>query len=157
VGPSGRSLAVVAVAALLCGCGSYTKADFIARADAICASAVRKARTVAPPSSGDSAAQRRSALAGYLAAVLPIVRSESSSLLDLRLPTQKPGQRAALAGYLRALTAAVGEYRELAAAAKRGDGAGVTSAEAALRVSKVGADAASYGLRSCATPGATVG
>jgi hypothetical protein len=148
---------VVAVAALLGGCGSYTRADFIARADAICASAVRRARTIAPPSFSDSASQKLSALAGYLAQVLPIARSESSSLRALRRPVEKAGERAALARYLRALARAAGEYGDLAAAAKRGDAAGVASAEAALRVSPVGADAASYGLRSCAAPAATVG
>jgi hypothetical protein len=153
----GRGLTVVVVAALLGGCGSYTKADFVARADAICASTVRRVRSLTPPSVGDSAAQKLRGLAGYLAEVAPLVRAESASLRALRRPTQKPGERAALARYLHALTAAAGDYVDLASSARRGDGAGVASAEAALRVSPVGSDAASYGLRSCATPGATVG
>jgi hypothetical protein len=148
---------VIALAVLLCGCGSYTKADFTARANAICASTVRKVRLIAPPDSGDSAAQKLRGLAGYLADALPFVRAESGSLRALRRPSENASERAALGRYLRALARAVGEYTDLAAAAKRGDSGGVASAEAALRVSPVGADAATYGLRSCATPGATVG
>jgi hypothetical protein len=59
-------------AAVLAGCGgTYTKRDFIARADAICAGAVRETRAIAPPAFSGTGAQRISALAQYLARCYP--------------------------------------------------------------------------------------
>lgn len=143
----GRAVgATLVAAALMAGCGStYTKQDFIARADAICASALRQTRSIAPGSP----------LAGYLAAVLPIVQSEASQLRALKRPRQDARDRAALEQYFEALAQVVQNYGKLAAAAKQGDGQGVSSAEAALRASPVAALATAYGLRSCGTPGAT--
>jgi hypothetical protein len=151
-----RSLVLLALAALLAACGSYTKADFTASANAICAGAVRETRTLAPPSFANGTAQRLSALATYLARVLPIVRSEARQLRALKRPAGKPRARAALKRYLDALPPTVADYAALATAARRGDSRGVASAEAALRTSRVSAFASAYGLRSCASPGATV-
>jgi hypothetical protein len=151
-----RSLVLLAVGALLAGCGSYTKADFTASANAICAGAVRETRTVAPPSFASGSTQRLSALATYLARVLPIVRSEAKQLRALKRPAGKPRARSALERYLRALPQTVADYAALAAAAKEGSSQGVASAEAALRASRAPSLAAAYGLRSCASPGATV-
>jgi hypothetical protein len=146
----GRGLAAIAAvlvaAAAIAGCGSsYTKSDFIARADAICASALRQTRSIAPTS----------ALGEYVAAVLPVVESEATQLRALKSPPQDAGDKAALAKYLGALAQEVANYRRLGAAAKRGDGQGVTNAEAALRASPAASLATSYGLRACGTPGAT--
>lgn len=145
------TLAAVAVAALLAGCGSYTKHDFITSADAICASTVRQTRALAPPSS-----QQLSALSTYLDQLVPILRSEEKQIRTLQHPAETARESAALASYLGALTQSVSDFENLAAAAKAGERQAVTSAEAALRVSQVGSLAARYGLRSCGTPGATV-
>jgi hypothetical protein len=153
----GATVALLTAAGLLAGCGgAYTKRDFIASADAICASTVRQTRSLPPPSFTSSKSQQLSALAGYLAVVLPLVRSEASRLRALRRPTADARNRAALQRYLRALDQEVGDYRALAAAAKRRDPQGVASAEAGLRRSPVASLAASYGLHSCGIPGATV-
>jgi hypothetical protein len=146
----------VALAAVLGGCGSsYTKPDFVARADAICTNAVRQTRSIAPPSFSRSSARQLSALAGYLAAVLPIVQSEATQLRALRRPTRDGLAGATLARYLAAVAQAASDYRALTTAAQRGDAQGVANAEAALRASPVVSLAARYGLRSCAVPGAT--
>ena len=138
--------AVLVAAAAVAGCGSsYTKSDFIARADAICASALRQTRSIAPTS----------ALSEYVAAVLPIVQSEATQLRALKSPPQDAHDKAALTKYFGALTQEMENYRKLGAAAKRGDGQGVTNAEAALRASPAASLATAYGLRSCGTPGAT--
>jgi hypothetical protein len=141
----------------LAGCGSsYTTRDFVARADAICASAVRQTRSIAAPSLTASAAPELSALADYLAQVVPVVQSEAMQLHALRRPTEDAPARAALARYLGALAHAAGDYGQLAAAARRGDAQGVASAEAALRASPAASLAAGAGLHSCGIPGATL-
>jgi hypothetical protein len=150
-----RGTAALLALAVLAGCGSYTKHDFIARADAICASTVRQTRLIPPPSFGRDPAQRLRALAGYVARVLPLVRAEATQLRSLRRPTQSAAERASLAGFLAAFAAVVGDYQNLATATSAGDGAGVARAEASLTTSSVGALAAGYGLRSCAAPSST--
>jgi hypothetical protein len=153
----GRIVPLLAIAAVLAGCGGgTTKADFVARADAICANTVRQTRSIPPPSFTHSASQRLSALAGYLAVVLPIEQTETNQIHALPRPTQDARARAALTDYLAALTKAVSEYGELTAAAKRGDAQGVANDEAALRANPVASLATSYGLRTCGTPEATV-
>jgi hypothetical protein len=152
----GATLALLTLAALLAACGSYTKHDFTAAADAICASTVRETRTIAPPSFAGSESQRLSALSVYVAQVLPIVRSEVTKLRALRRPNANTRDHAALLSYLDAVAQSVEDYRALGAAARRGDPQGVTSAEAALGAGRVASLAASYGLRSCGAPGATV-
>jgi hypothetical protein len=150
-----RLLALGAAAALLAGCGSYTKADFAASANALCANAVRESRALPPPSFAAGAAGL-SALASYLHRLLPIVGRETRQMLALRRPTGKASSRRALSRYLAAVSQAFSDYSALAAAARRGDTEGVTEAEARLRASPVASLAARYGLRSCANPGATV-
>jgi hypothetical protein len=135
------------VVALVAGCGgsSYTKNDFVARANAICASSRQQTRSIAPTG----------ALGGYAAAVLPIVSSEATQLRALKRPAQDARDNATLGQYLGALAQEVQNYRKLASAAKRGDGQGVTAAEAALRASPAPSLAASYGLSACGSPTAT--
>jgi hypothetical protein len=153
----GGTCALLTLTALLAGCGSsYTNGDFVARANAICASAVRQTRSIAAPSAARAVGHQMSALADYLAQVVPVLQSEASQLRALRRPTEDASARATLARYLEALAQAAGDYRALAAAAKRGDAQGVASAEAALRASPVASLAASYGLHSCGIPGATL-
>jgi hypothetical protein len=128
-----------------CGGGGYTRHDFITRADAICAGALRQARSITPGTT----------LAAYLADYVPVLESEASQLQALRRPPDTPRDRAMLERYLAALRRTVAEYRQLAAAAKSGDGQGVTNAEAALAADPVYSLASGYGLRSCGTPGTT--
>ena len=132
---------------LVAGCGgsSYTKQDFVTRANAICAGALRQARSIAPGT----------ALPTYLDHFVPILESEASQLQALRKPPGSASDRAALDRYLAALQQTVTEYRQLAAAASSGDQDAVSNAEAALGASQVYSLATSYGLSSCGTPGST--
>ncbi|HEU0318624.1 MAG TPA: hypothetical protein VFR49_14910 [Solirubrobacteraceae bacterium] len=150
-----RGTAGLLAVAVLAGCGSYTQHDFIARADAICASTVRQTRLIAPPSFTRAPAERLHALAGYVAQVLPLVRAEVTELRGVRQPTEGGADRATLQSFLAAFTQVVAGYQSLATAAAAGDAAGVARAEASLSASPVAALAARYGLRSCGTPGGT--
>ncbi len=143
------------VLALIAGCGSYTKHDFIARADAICASTVRQTRLIPPPSFTRVPAERLHAVAGYVSQVLPLVRAEAAQLRDVRKPTQGAADRATLGSFLAAFGQVLASYQSLATAASAGDAASVARAEASLSASPVAALAARYGLRSCGTPGGT--
>jgi hypothetical protein len=142
-----RLYALAVLAALAAGCagGGYTKRDFIARADAICANALRQTRSIA---SG-------TALSSYLSEFVPVLRTEASQLRALRRPPGTATDRATLERYFAALSQTVAEYRQLAAAAKTGDEEAVSNAEAALGASPVYSLATSYGLSSCGTPGST--
>lgn len=150
-----RATAGLLTIVLLAACGSYTKHDFIARADAICASTVRQTRLIAPPSFTPAPAERLKALAGYAAQVLPLVRAEATQLGGLRRPTQGAADRALLASFLTAFAQVVADYQGLATAASAADAAGVARAEASLTGNPVAALAARYGLRSCGRPGGT--
>jgi hypothetical protein len=142
----------LALVALVAACGgSYTKQDFVARANAICADALRQTRAIPPP----TGAQNNRSLAAYLAQVLPIAQSEASQLRALRSPPGTAREKALLARYFSASTQQVAAIRQLKAAAARGDAQGVAEAEALLRASPVTALATRYGLRSCGTPGST--
>jgi hypothetical protein len=153
-----RALGLLTALALVGGCGSgYSKADFVASADAICASAVRETRSIPPPSVSGGGPQTLHALAGYLGHVLPIVQSEARKLRALPHPAGRPRERAELTRYLAAVARTARGFETLATAAKRGDAPDVAGAEAELRANPVAALAARYGLRSCGTPGATVG
>ena len=150
------ALLTLLLAQVLAACGStYTRRDFIARADGICNNAVRDTRTIpAPAVTGDYPRQLH-ALASYLDKLLPVVESEAQQLRALRRPSGNDADQAALDRYLGAVSASVSHYRDLALAARQGDEAGVASAEAALRSSRVASLAASYGLTQCSQPGAT--
>jgi hypothetical protein len=150
------TILVPAAIGLVTACGSsYTRHDFIARADAICASALRATRAVPPPSFSGTAAQRMSQLGEYLGRVLPVVQAETRQIRALKTPPGTANERAALTSYVRAMGQLEAAYGRLAAAAKRGDADGVASAEAALRANPVASLAASYGLKSCGRPGTT--
>jgi len=144
-------------AGALAACGAaYTKQDYIARADAICASAVRDARAVPPPVLTGTGSQQLAGLAQYLTTVLPIYESEARQLRGLKLPQETSSSKVALQRFLAALSAATAELRGLARAARGKDAQGVAVAEAGLRANTADPLAASYGFKSCGTPGATV-
>jgi hypothetical protein len=142
------------VVTLVTGCGgsSYTKGDFVARADAICTSTLRQTRALAPPS---STSQPGGALAVYLGQLVPLVQSEANQLRALKRPADNAHDRATLTAYYNALAQIVANYGQLEAAARRGDTQSVTDIEATLRASPAAALAASYGLQTCGTPGST--
>jgi hypothetical protein len=143
---------------LLAGCGSssYTKQDYISRADAICSNAIRQLRSVVPTTAASSGSAELGGLAGYLTQVLPVVETEASQLRAVPHPHQAARDRLNLARFLDAVSRNASNWRAFAAAAKRGDPHGVANAEAVLNGSSVSVLAARYGLRACGTAGATV-
>jgi hypothetical protein len=158
VRPISPTVAVLALAlaVLLAGCGSYTKRDFAAGANAICASTVRATRALTPAASGQSSTQELRALSGYLDRLVPLLESESKQIHALKRPAGSARERELLTRYLAALTESVAQYKQLAAAAGAGDARAAARAEAVLEASPVTSLASRYGLRSCAAPGATV-
>jgi hypothetical protein len=153
---SGSALRALVLAtaclALLSGCGSYTKQDFIDRADAICAAAQHQIREVTPP-----ADTSLTALTGFLAQVLPIAQKESRQLHALKRPGGgRPRDPQRLTRFLAAEAAAVSGYARLLDAAHSGDARRVADVESALAENRSTALAAAYGLRDCGAPRATV-
>jgi hypothetical protein len=136
-------LAAACLAAAACGGHTVTKKDVIARANGICITALRAARSLPPPAGGTGSP---AALAGYLDKLVPIVDKEASQTRALPRPAQ---DRAVLNRYVAAVTAGARQYRALATAAKQGDAAAVTQGLAALRASPAAALAAQYGLTRC--------
>jgi len=155
--PSALAAVALTVASLVGGCGGsgYTRGDFVARADAICAGALRHIRSVSPPGTAQAGSGQDGTLTAYLRSVVPVLESEASQLRALQRPPGTKSQQDMLARWYAALDESVASYKALAAAAARGDDQGVADAEAALGASPVYTLAVSYGLRSCGTPGAT--
>lgn len=147
---------LLAVAILASACGGarhYTKADFVARANAICTKTLNQTRAITPP---PSTAQPGGAFAAYLGKLVPLVQAEADQIRALKRPTGATArERRMLSQYLAALGQVVTAYRELEAAAKRGDAETIASVEATLRANPAADLATSYGLRSCGTPGTT--
>jgi hypothetical protein len=140
---------LVAVVASACGGSATTKKDVIARGNAICSSAVSAARAVVPPAKG---AGSGSALAGYFKQLEPIVAHEVSQLRKLPRPDT---DKAVLNQYIDAVTKAGTTYRALAAAARRGDIAGVAKYLGELRASPAQSLAQKYGMTQCAAAAGT--
>jgi hypothetical protein len=143
-------LLAVIIGVASCGSRAETKQDFVARANAICASTTRAIRNVAPPGAG---AVSLPALGHYLSAVTPLVDSELKQLRALPRPTV---DRRLLERYLNAAASEAADYRSLATAARSGNRTGVTSATAALQASPATTLAGTYGLTACGTSGGTV-
>jgi hypothetical protein len=143
-----RLAVALLTSSVIVGCGSrtVTKRDYVARADAICASALRSLRAAGPASS----------LSAYLGSAVPILRSQDHQLRALPAPSQSAADRATLSRYLAALDADLRSYQALQSAAQAGNAEAATGAESALRVSPTTTLAARYGLRDCAAPSATV-
>lgn len=150
-----RLCGLLALAASISACGgsSYTKADFLARANAICTKTLNQTRAITPPA---SSTQPGGALAAYLGQLVPLVQSEADQIRALKRPGGGTAQdRLMLSQYLAALGQVAAAYRELEAAARRGDAQAIASVEATLRANPAAALAASYGLRVCGNPGST--
>jgi hypothetical protein len=150
--PLATAVALAAVSVGLAACGSsYTKQNFVDRANGICTDALAQTRAIAPTGAPES----NRALAAYLRRVLPIVQQEASQLRALRRPPGSDADNAALDRYLSALDGEVAATKRLRDAAARGDGDGVSAAENDLQSSEAASLAARYGLKSCASPGST--
>ena len=144
------------LAALLAGCGAYTRHQFVARADAICTAATRQARSLTPPVLGTGASATQS-VAGYFDKVASIVGTEARSLRRLPRPVQTSRRRSELNAYLAAIQAAAAGFDAAALAAASGNPGRLRGVESALAASPVQARAAAYGLGACAAPEATGG
>lgn len=147
-------LLTVAVLVSACGGSSHpTKADFVARANAICTKTLNQTRAITAPT---STSQSGGALGAYLGKLVPLLQSEADQIRSLKRPTGDTAQeRRILSQYLTSLGQVVAAYHRLEEAAKRGDADAVASVEATLRANPAADLAASYGLRSCGTPGTT--
>ena len=149
-----RGLACVLLAVIIwlasCSSRAETKQDYVARANAICASATRAIRNVAPAGAG---AVSLSALGHYLSMVTPIVDTEVKQLRALPLPAL---DRRQLEQYLTAVAAEATDYRGLETAARSGNRAWVSAATAALQASPATTLAGRYGLTSCVGAAGTV-
>lgn len=137
-----------------CGSSSYTKQDFIAQANAICSSTLRQTRALTPPSASGSGSL--AALGRYLTQAQPIVQAEADKLVALKRPPGTKRDAGLLSSYLAAVRQRAVSYRQLTIAAEAGDAQGVADAEASLRASNAASLAASYGLKTCGAPEATV-
>jgi hypothetical protein len=147
-GRSRLGIALAIVAGTLGGCGSSgeSKSDFVARANAICETAVRDVRNVTLPSASGGGTSL-SALARYLHTVTPVVEGEVTQLRALPRPA---ADRALLDRYLNALASSAAQYRVLDGAARLADRAALAGAIGALRASPAAQLAARYGLAECA-------
>jgi hypothetical protein len=154
---AGGTAAVFTVAVILGGCGSkYTRADFRARANAICATAVRQARSLTPPVLAGAREEQMKSLSAYMSQLVPVVETESTQLLKLKTPPGTAREQTALKRYLATVSQVAAQYRQLEVSARHGDREGVASALAALRASPVTTLAVANGLRSCGNPSGTV-
>jgi hypothetical protein len=135
-------LAAVCVAATLAGCGGHsaTRAEVIARANAICFNSQQTMRSIPPPSAGTET------LTGYLRKITPIAAKEARQLRALPRPAAR---QAALDRFIAASSSSVAEYRAAARAAAAGDDGGVQQAFARLRANPAPGYARAYGLKQC--------
>jgi hypothetical protein len=142
-----RTTALLAVtAAVVAGCGSYTKKDYVSQADGICIAALHRFRTL----------PARGGVASYLRSALPILSGEIRQLRSLRRPAQSARSRAAQERWLAALSRSGDLFATLARVAAAGDLRGVSSTERMLAGEPVAALAAAYGVGACGTPGPTI-
>jgi hypothetical protein len=148
-------VAALALVALLSGCGgSYTRADFVSRADAICLGTVRQLRSVASVAITTTGGEQASAT--YLERAAPIVRSEAKQIAALPRPAEGKRAAAELIAYVAALRDVAAGFRSLARAERSGDDAAFAQAIERLRANPVASLAQRYGLRYCGTPKATI-
>lgn len=133
----------IPVATVIDGGRTVLKAAFVARADALCTAANRRAEALAPPSSFAS-------LPRYLASYLPI---EEKLFADIRGLTAPPGDDSAIADMLAAQDKVIAKDKELLAAAQRRNEAEFDrlDAEETALVTAANAKFDAYGLRTCGT------
>lgn len=149
-------VALCTAALVIAGCGSYTKKDFVAQANAICSHTLQQLRALPAPVQAGGVRGQLLALGRYLTRAAPLVAAEAAKLTKLRRPSATPAQRGLLTAYLAAERQTAVEYAALARAAATGSPAAVSAAGVTLRSSPAGGLAAQYGLPVCASPGATI-
>ena len=134
-----------------CGGHTATRADVVARGNAICADAQNAVRALPSPATGQGSLP---SLARYLDRVTPVLDKEVASLRGLPRPAAR---RSTLTAFVGAEASLASGYRALAAAARRDDQAAVTRTLAGLRGNRSGTLAARYGLTQCTGLQGTVG
>ena len=140
--------AVCSLVLSACGGHAATPANVIARGNAICSTAASAVRA-APSPAGSSTA----ALAHYLTRVAPVIDTEVAALRALPRPARG---RSRLDAFIAAEAKLAADYRQLAAAARRGDQGAVSRALGALQSSDAPALATRYGLSQCTGSTGTV-
>ncbi|MCW3067378.1 MAG: hypothetical protein JWL67_3 [Solirubrobacterales bacterium] len=145
-GPLAVGIAALVSAVILSACGSSGssttagRADFVARANAICASGLRKAEGLTTPKS--------------TAEVLPFAQHASSIvtglLIQLKGVTPPASSRAAYARFLQTAGAEASEIGQLVAALRTRDVAHAKTALAQLSSNTSNAQARALGLSECA-------
>ncbi len=149
-------MAILALAVVPAGCGSsFTRHDYVLRAEGICDSTLRSLRLLRPAVSTGTHRDRIAAVAGYLERALPLERQELRKLEDLPKPEQTRAQARALERYLVALEDSVDELGALSAAARAGNAEMFAAAESTLAGERLPSLAAAYGLRACSNAAAS--
>lgn len=138
------------------GCGSYTKQDFVAQANAICSHTLQQLRALPAPSQAGGGRAQLLALGRYLTRAAPLVAAQADKLAKLQRPSASQAQRRLLNAYLAAEHQTALDYAALARAAGTGRAAAVAAAGVRLRSSPASGLATQYGLSECASPGATI-
>ncbi len=150
------SAAAVLVGLLVAGCGgSYTRADFIQRADGICTGTTRQIRLLRPPQFGATTVLERRSSARYLIDAAELVKQEARRLSALPRPPENASQRRLRSRWLAEVHSSATELLALASATSTDDAAAMSSAEGKLAANPVVKLAGEYGARACAGPGAT--
>jgi hypothetical protein len=153
-----KCLLIVSVlaAVLVAGCGSsYTRADFIQRADGICTGTTRAVRLLKPPQFGQASVQQQRSSGAYFGHAASLVKSEARRLSALPVPPETGAQRRVRVQWLAAVHDSAAALQALAEATSKGDTAATTAANQRLAANPVVRLAARYGAHACAGPGAT--
>lgn len=131
------------VATVIEGGRTVLKAAFVARAEALCTAANRKAGALAEPTSF-------AAVARYLGAYIPI---EEKLFADIKALTAPPGDDSTIADMLAAQDKVIAKDKELLAAAQRRNEPQFDKldAEETALVTAANAKFDAYGLRACGT------
>jgi hypothetical protein len=131
------------VATVIEGGRTVLKAAFVARADALCTAANRKANALAEPTSFATVAR-------YLGAYIPI---EEKLFADIKSLTAPPGDDSTVADMLAAQDKVIAKDKELLAAAQRRNEPQFDKldAEETALVTAANAKFDAYGLRACGT------
>lgn len=149
-------VALVFVVTCLVACGSsYTKADFVTRAEGICLTTTRAIRSLNSPSFTGTPAEQRVSLGGYLVKVARRVSSEARHLSSLRKPPGTRREARLLGRWLAAVRESGNELADLGTAAGTADPTTVARSTAALGRLQVVDLARDYGVRGCAGPSAS--
>src|ERR1700730_11995669 len=111
-------LALGAVSAVLAGCGAGTsKADYVKRADQVCAQGARRAQAIPAPGAQNGRLSSASA-ASYIEGIAAVIQQVNNQLKALPRPSQ---DRVLLDRYLAALDQGVASLLRLDVATARRD------------------------------------